>query len=273
MRRINGGKLGVYHNTTPGQSSGVYALAEVQAMQSAGVWPGFPGDANFANVVLCSHFRNQLNDSKMFPSSGSLGNIITQMGTNSTDGSGINPGQSKWYTASWLCAGAGSAGGALRAQAVATFGTGDFTVELWFYPTSASSGLQLLDFRGAEPSITPLVYQKAASTGVLEMYVNGAAKITSAASAITNNAWNFIAISRVSGNTRMYCGTSGSIPQVGSTYVDANNYVAGSNLTIGESFTLTATPALNTWFQEVRVTTGVGRYSRLLADLSYRSIP
>jgi hypothetical protein len=106
------------------------------------------------------------------------------------------------------------------------FGTGDFTLEYWYYPTSYADSLGI-DMRpastqGAYPSMGPR------ATGSTIYYTNSTFRITSSTTATPLNTWNSIALVRYQGNTKMYINGV----QEGSTFVDNTNYVQG-NCTIG----------------------------------------
>ena len=107
------------------------------------------------------------------------------------------------------------------AQTPFAFGTGDFTIELWAYPTGGLAATpSYIDFRGSSvPSPAPVFYN---NNGTLSYFVAGANQIT--ASYSTLNAWVHLAIVRISGATKMYVNGT----QVGSTYTDTNNYVVGT---------------------------------------------
>lgn len=107
------------------------------------------------------------------------------------------------------------------AQTPFAFGTGDFTIELWAYPTGGLAATpSYIDFRGSSvPSPAPVFYN---DNGTLSYFVAGANRIT--ASYSTLNAWVHLAIVRISGATKMYVNGT----QVGSTYTDTNNYVVGT---------------------------------------------
>lgn len=242
----NGGKIGTLNIPRPSGSSGIYTLDEAQEFVKIGIWPGFPQDPNFASVILCTHFTTQLADPVSYPNSGS-GHALNGAGT--SPATSLVTEQSKWYTTSFKVNAS-----YVRQNAVDyTFGTADFTVEMWVYPSSVSASQDLVDFRGAEPQVTPLMFIQ--SPGVLVYWVNGAAKITSANNTASINAWHFFSVSRVSGNTRMYWDGV----QAGSTYVDANNYI-GTGITLGAGFGGTSPLSLS-YIGEIRVTQGVGRYS------------
>lgn len=106
------------------------------------------------------------------------------------------------------------------------FGTGDFTLEYWYYPTSYTDSLGI-DMRpaatqGAYPTMGPR------ATGSTIYYTNTGFRITSSTTATPLNTWNSIAIVRYQRNTRLYINGV----QEGITFVDNTNYIQG-NCTIG----------------------------------------
>jgi hypothetical protein len=102
-------------------------------------------------------------------------------------------------------------------NAIFGFGTGDFTIEFWAYPSTLTPRQFFYDGVTTDPSVT--IQISTDSNGVLTYYVNGSVRIQQTGSAITTNTWHHIAVSRVSGSTRMYLDGT----QVGSTYTDTNS--------------------------------------------------
>ena len=98
------------------------------------------------------------------------------------------------------------------------YGTADFTIEFWIYPTTISASTpNLIDQRnGAASSTAPTLYL---NNGVLTYYTNGANIITG--SSLVANSWYHIALVKSSGSTKLYLNGA----QVGSTYSDSNNYI------------------------------------------------
>jgi hypothetical protein len=102
------------------------------------------------------------------------------------------------------------------------FGTKDFTIECWYYPTSDLGGVLLglrpLNTQGAypviviDPSYSPCYY------------TNTAYRIRSPNNSTTLNQWSSLAVVRYQGVTKLYVDGV----QAGSAYVDNNNYLAGS---------------------------------------------
>ena len=76
------------------------------------------------------------------------------------------------------------------------FGTGDYTMECWIYPTGG--GTRLFEFSGNSDNVD---YNT--STGTISYY-NGSSNVYSAGGLINANTWAHIAIVRLSGTVRVY---------------------------------------------------------------------
>ena len=132
------------------------------------------------------------------------------------------PGATTWSGA--VLGGSGyfdGSGDYLTAASNAAFGygTGDFTIEFWYYPTSfAASAIPIiLDQRtSGATEVVPTIITN--TSGLLQYYVNGATRITG--STLTTNQWYHIAICRSGTSTKMFLNGV----QDGSTYSDSNNY-------------------------------------------------
>ena len=140
------------------------------------------------------------------------------------------------------------------------YGTGDFTIEMWIKQTSGDANAFNIfyDQRTALNQAVPTLYYP--TDGSLRYFVSGADQITSAAGTIVTTGttpWQFIAISRVSGNTRLFVDGV----QVGSTFVDATNYVSSHLLLLQAGDNLIANIGLNGAIDDFRITNGVGRYT------------
>jgi hypothetical protein len=132
------------------------------------------------------------------------------------------------------------------------FGTGDFTIEGWFYRDTTGVAVSLFDFRTAATQNAPWVF--ITSGGTLAYYVNGSTRI-SGAGGITAGSWHHVAVSRSGTNTKMFVNGT----QIGVTWTDTTNYIQ-SPLTIGARFT-GALEFFNGYIDDVRVTKGVARYT------------
>lgn len=132
------------------------------------------------------------------------------------------------------------------------FGTGDFTIEFAVRTPTLSADI-LYDQRPGSNGAYPALSTN--SSGDLFYYVSGATRITGSA-VLATNTWKRIAVSRVSGTTRMFVeGT-----QVGSSWSDSTNYLQAA-ITIGASSISIGQTPWDGWIDEMRITKGVGRYS------------
>ena len=108
------------------------------------------------------------------------------------------------------------------------FGTGDFTIEGWFYKTAALSQI-LVDTRTTATENSIMVQSNGG--GNLRLFVNGVFVLTSSNNH-TLNTWNHLAISRASGVTRFFI--NGVVST--NTYTDATDYGTTKPLVLGASF-------------------------------------
>lgn len=137
------------------------------------------------------------------------------------------------------------------ANAAFNFGTGDFTIEFRYRPDSVTGELQQLNLAPASGSVD--IQLETIGTTVT-YYTNGNYRITSASGVVAVNTWAAIALSRVSGTSRMFVNGT----QVGSDYTDGQNFPSQriwiGNWTGGGA-------AATGYYDEMRITKGVGRYS------------
>jgi hypothetical protein len=137
------------------------------------------------------------------------------------------------------------------------FGTGDFTIEGWFYSNNASSAVQKGMFQtsdtigGLKTSYTTGVSMNHGSTGELSVNVGSTVYTTSGAS-ITTGAWFYFAITRSSGNVNVYvngvsrASGSGNTNNLTGTYISVGGYYNTSYLFDG-------------YLQDFRITKGYAR--------------
>jgi hypothetical protein len=137
------------------------------------------------------------------------------------------------------------------------FGTGDFTVEGWFYSTSIAAQQTLFDFRPAESNGAYLLVS-VKTTGAVMVYVSTAERIVSPANMFYVNAWHHVAVQRKSGTTYllvdgMLCGS----------WADTTNYLVGSvyGLRVGQSAFAAAPENLVGNADGIRITKGVARHT------------
>jgi hypothetical protein len=135
------------------------------------------------------------------------------------------------------------------------FGTGDFTVECWFYATDLSRNSQALwDTRvsgGGASQVKPTVF---AQSGKIMFYVSGTIV---ASYNISQAAWHHMAWSKTNGYSYFY--VDGVLV---SMIPDTNNYGTSNDFLIGQvGDSRTAAYYFGGNIDEVRITKGLARYT------------
>ena len=129
------------------------------------------------------------------------------------------------------------------------FGTGDYTIEFWCYPSNTGYGC-FIDTRSTNPSTTGIAIFNNGTA--LEVYANGL--ILSAAGAFTLNTWQHFALTR--SGTSMRAFVNGT--QAGSTVTNTNNETAG-RVMIGAN--VQPDYHYNGYIDDLRITKGYARYT------------
>jgi len=130
------------------------------------------------------------------------------------------------------------------------FGTGDFTIEAWFYIVSGAAGA-IFDTRSGSIGVTPLLFF---SSSTLRYYMNGGELITSGTT-LSAATWYHVALARSSGSSKMFLNGV----QTGSTAADTNNFILTNTINIGRGND--GNNVLNGYIDELRITKGFARYT------------
>lgn len=227
-RRKQLGYMGFYAAGAMGQGSG----------------GGGPTDPYWANVVSLLHFDG----------TDGATSIVDQKSRSWTNfGLSLDTSQSRFGPSSLICDGVTGRYINTASSADFAFGTGDFTIEFFLRVVSVALGFQIM-FDGREEANSvprPTIFLTGST---LNYFVSGA--VRASGGAVSTNNWYHIALSRVSGSTRMFL--SGN--QVGSTWSDSTNYEA-CPITVANAGHSPFDAPVAGWIDEVRVTKGVGRYS------------
>ena len=101
-----------------------------------------------------------------------------------------------------------------------TFGTGDFTVEFQLY-LNAGTTQSVVSFLSADGTVAPHFY--ITSTGTKLLYYVGGVGTAIDGGGVNTGQWYHVALSRSGTSSKLFLDGT----QVGSTYSDSNNYVAG----------------------------------------------
>jgi len=83
-------------------------------------------------------------------------------------------------------------------------GTGDFTMEAWFYFTSFANSFAMFDQWDSSGSTRNQLWHSTANDGKLAWYYAGTSNFASANPAVSTGAWTHIALVRYSGTLKMY---------------------------------------------------------------------
>jgi hypothetical protein len=133
-----------------------------------------------------------------------------------------------------------------------SFGTGDFTVEMWIYwagsPGAASTIYSQITSDSDAGLEGPHLYWDN-STQKIIYFANNGNRITST-NAVSNTTWYHLALCRASGSTKMFLDGT----QTGSTYSDTINFTGAANIQIG-TYRLNGTNVArnNQYYDDLRV--------------------
>ena len=207
-----------------------------------------PTDPNFANVSLLLHGDGTNGSTTIIDNSPSP-KTVTAVGN-----AQISTAQSKFGGASMYFDGSGDYLAITEASNSFTFGTGDFTIELWLYPSNLNGLTIILDWRttGGIQGARPTIYRDGSN---LYLFANGNLIIGN--SALTNQVFQHIALAKSSGSTRLFVDGT----QVGSTYSDSLNYLSPQGGAIYVGAVGSGTFGMNGYIDDLRITKGVARYT------------
>jgi hypothetical protein len=84
-------------------------------------------------------------------------------------------------------------------SSIFAFGTADYTMEAWIYPTATTASMRVFEFSGNQDNLQLNI----TSTGTIS-YFNGTTTTTSSAGLVTVNSWTHVALVRQSGTAKVY---------------------------------------------------------------------
>ena len=199
------------------------------------------GDPSYSSVSLLLHGEGSNGSTTITDNSVSPKTITI------TGGPQISTAQSKFGSSSVYLPSSSSI--ATPSSSGFEFGTGDFTVEFWWYVTTLpTSEDRLVNFGGAPNSFLNLTYGYSSNTFTI---VNeSVAHILTTNQSVSLNQWHHVAYTR-SSNT-LYLFFNGTL--LGSTGV-------GGISTPSTSVTFSSGPGGSSYFDDIRITKGVARYT------------
>jgi hypothetical protein len=140
------------------------------------------------------------------------------------------------------------------------FGTGDFTIEFWYYVSGGlGNAVALFDMRpsGGQGAYPCVFLSTSSPTFHIYYFVTNSARIIGTATTALNT-WYHVAVCRSGGSTRMF--KDGV--QDGSTYSDSNNYInAAGRPFIGGNANAVGANTLQGYIDDFRITKGIARYT------------
>ena len=209
---------------------------------------GDTSDQYYSDVSLLLHM-NGTDGSTTFTDSSNGGHTASVNG-----GAVISTDQSKFGSSSYEGNGSNSYL-SYAASSDFDFGTGDFTVEHWFYLNSTSVSGALVDaWHGQINGGWQTYYRDASGDLRFYLYDNGQSIIS--AGAVSANTWYHVAVTRENGTIKLY------LDGVFKDSVSFSGNLGFSNrtLSIGRQ-TVNNGAILNGYLDEVRITKGVARYT------------
>ena len=229
------------------QGNGVYSMSQYQALRSQNLWPAIDPYFDFVTLMLHGNGTNGAQNNTFLDSS--TNNFTITRNGNTTQGT-FTPYGSNWSnyfngTDAWLSIGSNAAFG---------MGTGDCTIECWYYPLNHTSGNQvLIDLRTTNTAI-PFAMGVLNGTGAPYAY-NGTAY---SGGVVANNAWNHIAFVRSgsgTNNCKLYLNGS----QV-AQFTDTNNWGSAQTCAIGRNTAFNGEFAFG-YLSNVRIVKGSAVYT------------
>lgn len=136
-----------------------------------------------------------------------------------------------------------------RANSMMTLGPSDWTIECWLYLNSVTGTQGIIDYRIAASGVYPLLYLSGAV-----LYFNTSNTNVITGSSLSISTWYHIAVVKSSGSTKLYINGT----QAGSTYTDANNYLANTSVLFGNTWD---NNYLSAYIDDLRITKGIARYT------------
>jgi hypothetical protein len=141
-----------------------------------------------------------------------------------------------------------------------SFGTGDFTVSIWYYPLSFSSSAMLADLRSANGAIFGFFFVNTSGNVV---FFDTAERTSS--NALTLNAWNYITWTRLSGTIQVFIGTTSGYSS------SMTSSLNGGKITVGGHVELNGFWA-NGYISDLRILKGTGYSSVTIPTAPLTSI-
>jgi hypothetical protein len=217
--------------------------------QIVGPGGGILSDPYWSYVTLLMHL-NGANGSTSFPEETTSGVTFAAGGNGQ-----ISTAQYKFGGAALKFDGTGDYILSTTGFSALTFGTGDFTVEMWVYLNKAQN--MLIDFGWSGSSGTWQFYTNA--TGHLEWYhgIGAGGTVLTGSDVVSTGSWHYVAAKRASGTFSLWLDgvSQGSVADSR----DYNASAVNTGIKIGGQVVFNASWDANGYYDEIRVTKGYAR--------------
>lgn len=201
-------------------------------------------DPDFDKVSLLLHCDGA-DGSTVFTDSRAAPKTVTAYGN-----AKISAAQSKWGGASAYFDGSGDYLSA-PASADYTFGTGDFTVELWINTTTTAEDVLVDQYRGTDS------WQLSVKDGKLSWYGKSDAYVLTSLASVNDGTWHHVAATREAGVLRFFVDGAAS-----GQATDTTGYSHSIALGIGaQAASRNPSYDYDGYIDDLRITKGVARYT------------
>ena len=206
-----------------------------------------PSDPYINNVSLLLHM-NGLSGSQTFTDSSNNNFTLSAFGNTQ-----ISTAQKKFNNSSSFFDGTGDYLEAPLNSAF-DFGTGDFAIEFWAYPTKATFGTCIARWSSGGNNA---FFISIDTTGGISVYINDATPVKITGGTIVTNEWQHIALTRQGASVKAFINGV----QAGSTFNIGTAAINSSTNKLRIGYDHFGNPFFQGYIDEVRVTKGVARYT------------
>ena len=267
---VNGVSLALVANAFPNNATGSPTLKIGAGLFSAGYEHYFPGYLVDARIVkgtgvYTSDFTlptaplTAITNTSLLLNFTNAGIFDASMNSDmeTTGNTQVSTGQAKFGTTSAYFNGSGVL--SIPANPAFNFGTGDFTIECWVYPTSNPATVYFVS-QAASNDYAPVVFFFASGRpGIAVSPSNGTWTInTYAASAVSTNTWSHVAAVRYGNKWSVYIN---GVETVLAASTAVTPYVSTDPLGIGGEATGAPNYPYYGYVDDLRITRGYARYT------------
>ena len=221
--RPNGGVLGPPITVSGTSASGMFSIVEANLDKQAGNFPVYIPVAttepqfNLTTLLLHGDGSNAANNNTFLDSSTNAFTLTrTGTPTQGTFSPFSQTGWSNYFGASNYLT--------VASNAAFSFGTGDFTIEFWLFPTASFSTTRIMSTYTGGIAIYPN------NSGNILVDVYGVTTRVTTTSTVSINTWTHIAVVRSSGTTTVYLnGVSGGSGADATSYTNSGLYIGTDN--------------------------------------------